>query len=241
MSYAIVFKDISLLADTTSSTAETDINIQHGYHWVMWDIPATTTHLSTGSMTGYHSADISGGSSMVPAEQLRLLPALPEPVPQGRRPVQLQPDPGQLLVHAVRVPVRPPADLAAARPQCEWRADGELRGAHGALHRLTLGSGRHRVPRHLLGVGLVVRPSGSDRVSLHRRIQDRRRHEGGWRRQAGWQHAHVPAVKADAGAPSAVLYSDSGWAPPRPPERARCSASQRVTSRAWSACEGSRA
>ena len=46
MSYALVFKDISLLADTSSSAAETDINIQHGYHWAMWDIPATATHLS---------------------------------------------------------------------------------------------------------------------------------------------------------------------------------------------------
>ena len=83
MSYAIVFKDISLLADTTSSTAETDVNIQHGYHWAMWDIPAATTHLSTGSATGYHSADISGALQWSQRNNYGYFPPCPNPFPAG--------------------------------------------------------------------------------------------------------------------------------------------------------------
>jgi phosphatidylethanolamine-binding protein (PEBP) family uncharacterized protein len=194
MSYAIVFKDISLLADTTSSTAETDINIQHGYHWAMWDIPAATTHLSTGSMTGYHSADISGALQWSQRNNYGYFP--PEPVPQGRRALQLQPDPGQLLVHALRVPVRSPAGPPGARSERERRADRQLRVETGALHRVALGSGRHRVPRHLLGVGVGIQPPGGGRVPLRSRLRGRRRNQAGRRRQAGWQHRHVSAVTA---------------------------------------------
>ena len=83
MSYALVFKDISLLADTNASTAETDINIQHGYHWAMWDIPATATHLGTGSMTGYHSADISGALQWSQRNNYGYFPPCPNPFPAG--------------------------------------------------------------------------------------------------------------------------------------------------------------
>ncbi|HEY1443038.1 MAG TPA: YbhB/YbcL family Raf kinase inhibitor-like protein, partial [Mycobacterium sp.] len=83
MSYAIVFKDISLLADTNSSTAETDINIQHGYHWAMWDIPATTTQLSTGSATGYHSTDISGALQYSQRNNYGYFPPCPNPFPKS--------------------------------------------------------------------------------------------------------------------------------------------------------------
>ena len=83
MSYAIVFKDISLLADTNSSTAETDINIQHGYHWAMWDIPAATTRLSTGSATGYRSTDISGALQWSQRNNYGYFPPCPNPFPKG--------------------------------------------------------------------------------------------------------------------------------------------------------------
>jgi phosphatidylethanolamine-binding protein (PEBP) family uncharacterized protein len=83
MSYAIVFKDISLLSETTSTTPDTDLNIQHGYHWAMWDIPATTTHLSTGSMTGYHSADISGALQYSQRNNYGYFPPCPNPFPKG--------------------------------------------------------------------------------------------------------------------------------------------------------------
>ena len=36
MSYAVVFKDLSVLA----RTASTDPNYNRGYHYVIWDIPA---------------------------------------------------------------------------------------------------------------------------------------------------------------------------------------------------------
>jgi phosphatidylethanolamine-binding protein (PEBP) family uncharacterized protein len=54
MSFAIVFKDISLLNDATPNNA-------HGYHWAMWDIPATVTSLPAGMMGGdgnYHPAAV---------------------------------------------------------------------------------------------------------------------------------------------------------------------------------------
>jgi phosphatidylethanolamine-binding protein (PEBP) family uncharacterized protein len=83
VSYALVFKDISLLSDTNSSTAETDVNIQHGYHWVMWDIPVSATHLATNSMTGYHSADISGAMQWSQRNNYGYFPPCPNPFPKG--------------------------------------------------------------------------------------------------------------------------------------------------------------
>lgn len=54
-SFALTFKDIAILADNATDP--------HGFHWVMWDIPADTTSID-GGMTGpgsdYHSAAVSG-------------------------------------------------------------------------------------------------------------------------------------------------------------------------------------
>ncbi|HLK90786.1 MAG TPA: hypothetical protein VKZ18_12880 [Polyangia bacterium] len=118
MSYALVFKDISLLADTTSSTAETDVNIQHGYHWAMWNIPATTTHLGTGAMTGYHSADISGALQWSQRNNYGYFPPCPNPFPQGdaRFTCSLTLDSYSYTLYALpfaQLPSLPPPDLNA--------------------------------------------------------------------------------------------------------------------------------
>ena len=76
MSYAIVFKDISILADTNPVT-------QHGYHWVIWDIPASVTTLATGSHTGYHSTDISGALQWSQRNNYGYFPPCPNPFPKS--------------------------------------------------------------------------------------------------------------------------------------------------------------
>ncbi len=54
-SFALTFKDISIIEDNPSDP--------HGFHWVMWDIPADTRNID-GGMTGpgsdYHSAAVPG-------------------------------------------------------------------------------------------------------------------------------------------------------------------------------------
>jgi phosphatidylethanolamine-binding protein (PEBP) family uncharacterized protein len=56
MSYAIVFKDLSVLA----RTAATDPNYNRGYHYVMWDIPATVTSLPAAVAGGFAVPGVSG-------------------------------------------------------------------------------------------------------------------------------------------------------------------------------------
>jgi phosphatidylethanolamine-binding protein (PEBP) family uncharacterized protein len=83
MSYAIVFKDISLLGDTVADTPETDINVQHGYHWVMWDIPANVTSLPSGASTGLHSTTIPGAMQWSQRNNYGFFPPCPNPFPAG--------------------------------------------------------------------------------------------------------------------------------------------------------------
>jgi len=52
LSFAAVFKDISLSADPATE--------RFGYHWVMWDIPADTTGLPGGMTGGYDSVEVPG-------------------------------------------------------------------------------------------------------------------------------------------------------------------------------------
>ena len=56
MSYAIVFKDLSVLARTPS----TDPNYNRGYHYVMWDIPANVTSLAAAVAGGFSVPSVSG-------------------------------------------------------------------------------------------------------------------------------------------------------------------------------------
>jgi phosphatidylethanolamine-binding protein (PEBP) family uncharacterized protein len=56
MSYAVVFKDIAVLARTPS----TDPNYNRGYHYVIWDIPASVTSLPAAMTGGHLSTEIPG-------------------------------------------------------------------------------------------------------------------------------------------------------------------------------------
>jgi phosphatidylethanolamine-binding protein (PEBP) family uncharacterized protein len=55
-SFAVVFKDIAILA----ITAPSDAAYNRGYHWAMWDIPASTTALPAELGPGFNSEDVEG-------------------------------------------------------------------------------------------------------------------------------------------------------------------------------------
>src|SRR5262249_5949985 len=87
MSYAIVFKDISLTGQTTASTVDTDINVQHGYHWVMWDIPASVNMIASGTISGtnsgYHSPTVTGAMEWAQRNNYAFFPPCPNPFPKS--------------------------------------------------------------------------------------------------------------------------------------------------------------
>jgi phosphatidylethanolamine-binding protein (PEBP) family uncharacterized protein len=61
-SYGVVFKDLSVLA----RTASTDPSYNRGYHWVMWDIPATVRSLPEDMTGGALSTDVPGARQWGP-------------------------------------------------------------------------------------------------------------------------------------------------------------------------------
>ena len=210
MSYAIVFKDISLLADTTSSTAETDINIQHGYHWAMWDIPAATTHLSTGAMTGYHSADISGALQWSQRNNYGYFPPCPNPFPKGdaRFSCSLTLDSYSYTLYAfpfAHLPSLPAPDL---------NANGEPTGNYVAKLGRYIESLSALAVTEYRGTSSAWASAFSPPAALEYPCAaddtGRRRHQGGRRRQAGWQHAHVPAVTTTSGRGDGPRPADGG-------------------------------
>jgi phosphatidylethanolamine-binding protein (PEBP) family uncharacterized protein len=56
MSYALVLKDLAVIA----RTASTDANYNKGFHYVMWDIPASQTMLPPAMTGGHLSAEVPG-------------------------------------------------------------------------------------------------------------------------------------------------------------------------------------
>src|SRR5262252_224627 len=76
MSFALVFKDIAILADNNPATE------RMGYHWVMWDIPATKTGLPAGLMGGYHSPDVTGAFQWALRNNYGFFPPCPNPFPR---------------------------------------------------------------------------------------------------------------------------------------------------------------
>lgn len=56
MSYAVVFKDLAVLA----RTAETSGDYNKGYHYAMWDIPATVKALPAAMTGGHLSVEVPG-------------------------------------------------------------------------------------------------------------------------------------------------------------------------------------
>ena len=75
MSYALVFKDISILGDNNPATQRL------GYHWVMWDIPAATTMLASGLLSGYESPSVSGAFQWSGRNNYGYFPPCPNPFP----------------------------------------------------------------------------------------------------------------------------------------------------------------
>jgi phosphatidylethanolamine-binding protein (PEBP) family uncharacterized protein len=75
-SLALVFKDIAILADGDPTKDK------FGYHWVMWDIPPTTTTLPAGMGGGYHSTDVSGALQWAQRNQYAYFPPCPNPFPR---------------------------------------------------------------------------------------------------------------------------------------------------------------
>lgn len=74
-SFAIVFKDIAILADNDPATE------RFAYHWVMWDIPADVTGLPAGMMGGYESTEIDGALQWASRNEYGFFPPCPNPFP----------------------------------------------------------------------------------------------------------------------------------------------------------------
>jgi len=78
LSYALVFKDIAILADGDPATEK------FGYHWVMWDIPAAEDGLPAELGDGH---EIAVGSGMARQwggrNNYRWFPPCPNPFPEG--------------------------------------------------------------------------------------------------------------------------------------------------------------
>lgn len=78
-SLALVFKDISILADNDPTT------VPHGWHWAIWDIPPSTTGIDggmTGPGTPYHS-DAVDGALQWSNLAYGFFPPCPNPFPLG--------------------------------------------------------------------------------------------------------------------------------------------------------------
>jgi phosphatidylethanolamine-binding protein (PEBP) family uncharacterized protein len=75
-SFAAVFKDISILADGNPATE------RMGYHWVMWDIPASATSLPGNMTGGYHSTEVSGALQWSSLASYGFFTPCPNPFPK---------------------------------------------------------------------------------------------------------------------------------------------------------------
>jgi phosphatidylethanolamine-binding protein (PEBP) family uncharacterized protein len=78
MSFALVLKDISILADNNPST------VQMGYLWVMWDIPTVLTGLFQDIGAGYYASDaLQGANEWSPCCNYGYFPPCPNPYPKS--------------------------------------------------------------------------------------------------------------------------------------------------------------
>ena len=74
MSFAVVFKDISLSNDVATE--------RFGYHWVMWDIPANVTGLPAGMTGGFQSVEVPGAHQWSSLGSYGFFPPCPNPFPK---------------------------------------------------------------------------------------------------------------------------------------------------------------
>ena len=73
-----MFKDLSVLAH-----APAPLNVQHGYHWAIWDIPVATTTIPHDLATGFHPANLAGASQWSQRNNYGFFPPCPNPFPVG--------------------------------------------------------------------------------------------------------------------------------------------------------------
>jgi phosphatidylethanolamine-binding protein (PEBP) family uncharacterized protein len=97
LSFAAVFKDISLSNDVATE--------RFGYHWVMWDIPASVTKLPAAMTGGYNSVEIPGAHQWSSLGSYGFFTPCPNPFPKGAPQFMcsLTQDSYSLTVYALRV------------------------------------------------------------------------------------------------------------------------------------------
>ena len=133
LSFAVVFKDISLLNDLATE--------RFGYHWVMWDIPPTTTGLPGAMKGGYDSMEVPGAHQWSSLTSYGFFTPCPNPFPK-EHPASVVPDAGQLFAHGLRAQgskARQPAASHGHHRHTQRAGEDrlELGGEHGPLHRGT--------------------------------------------------------------------------------------------------------
>jgi len=77
LSYAIVFKDISIVADNNPAL------LRFAMHSVIWDIPANVLSLPEATMGGHHSSDVPGARQWGVRNNYGYLGPCPNPFPEG--------------------------------------------------------------------------------------------------------------------------------------------------------------
>lgn len=96
-SYAIVFKDLSILAMNDPTT------IDHAYHWAIWDIPATTHKLPASLGATEFLSSVGNARQWSSVDPFGYLGACPNPVPgTGTAPVT---DNYSFTLYAINVPI----------------------------------------------------------------------------------------------------------------------------------------
>src|SRR6188768_3452383 len=105
-SFAVVFKDISLSNDVATE--------RFGYHWVMWDIPASVKGLPGGMTGGYQSVEVPGAHQWSSLGSYGFFSPCPNPFPRddARFMCTLTQDSYSITVYAL--PVAKLTDLPAA-------------------------------------------------------------------------------------------------------------------------------
>lgn len=118
-SFALVFKDISILSD------EDPLTTKFGEHWVMWDIPSETTELPAALSGGHLSPDVVGARQWGGRNEYRFFPPCPNPFPanDARFACSLTEDSYAFVLYALDVPAIPEGELPDIVPQLD--ADGE--------------------------------------------------------------------------------------------------------------------
>jgi len=101
-SYALVFKDLSILAMDAAAT------LDHAYHWAIWDIPASVHQLPANLSGAEFPTDVPGARQWSSVNPFGYLGACPNPVPPdadaGAAPPPVT-DNYSFTLYAINVPI----------------------------------------------------------------------------------------------------------------------------------------